>query len=319
MAFLQRQQLVAAVLVVIVIALVFGGDHWFRATTLKSIPRPPAPVSSLFAEPIVVKITISGAGLRAPWLTTDEELLESAELWKRMHLADWNGVPAQLRTEGLDNLLSRYAALLNNPTAWDKMDVFDWDEVPQPIRTVAYRRMVAYWSGFYDVGAAFGLPAATVAETLAAIVMSESWFDHRARSVNRDGTLDVGLAQASHFARQRLRELHAVGFVDANLSEDDHLNPWMATRFVALWMMLMLEENNGDLDMAVRAYNRGSGDAAGALGAEYLAAVQRRLRRYIRNLDSPPAWDYTWRRSREIIAMAVTSHVARPAWQRAQG
>src|SRR5687768_17390689 len=175
-----------------------------------------------------------------------------------MHVADWNGVPEPLRAEGLDHMLGRYDYLLDSPAAWDRMDAFDWDAVPQPVRTVAYRRMIAYWSGFYDVGAAFDLPAPAVAETLAAIVMSESWFDHRARSINRDGTVDVGLAQASPFARQRLRELHASGDIDATLSENDYYDPWMATRFVALWMHLMLEESHGDFERAVRAYNRGS-------------------------------------------------------------
>ena len=124
-----------------------------------------------------------------------------------------------LRAAGLDNMLRRYAGILNNPSAWDRMDAFDWDAVPQPIRTVAYRRMIAYWSGFYHVGAASTCRRGTIADTLAAIVMSESWFDHRARSVNRDGTWDVGLGQASFFARQRLRDLHASGRVDAALTE----------------------------------------------------------------------------------------------------
>jgi hypothetical protein len=296
----------AATAAAMAVAIVLAGaaDRWLRVTTLGRMPATPLPDSRLFAEPMTLSVTISAAGQRAPWTTTDHELRGNVEMWKRMHLGDWNGVPAPLRAQGLDNMLRRYRQILNNPSAWDAMDAHDWDAVPQPIRTVAYRRMVAYWSGFYDVGAEFDLPPATVSATLAAIVMSESWFDHRARSLNRDRTWDIGLAQASAFARQRLRDLHTTAVVDANLSDDDYYNPWMATRFVALWMRLMLEETHGNLDMAVRAYNRGSADAADGLGADYLAAVQRRLVRFIRNADAPSAWDYIWRHAPELIARA---------------
>ena len=296
-----RQGYQAAAVIGMVIALAGAADRWLRTTTFATIPAAPAPVSHLFVAPVALSITVSTAGQRAPWVTTDQELRDSAEMWKRMHVADWDSVPAPLRAQGLDNMVRRYGHILNHPSAWDRMDGFDWDAVPQPIRTIAYRRMTAYWSGFYRVGAEFGLSAAVVSETLAAIVMSESWFDHRAQAVNRNGTLDVGLAQASPFARQRLRALHASGHVDANLTEDGYYNPWMGTRFVALWMLLMIEEANGDLDMAVRAYNRGSGDARDALGAEYLAAVQRRLAQYIRNGGAPPSWDYIWRQARELV------------------
>jgi hypothetical protein len=293
---------VVAIVAAVLLGVAF--DRWLRSTTTASIPPLRNPATALFAASIPIAVTVSAAGQHAPWIATEEELRHSTELWKRMHLQDWNGVPPTLRAEGLDNMLRHYSGILNDPAAWDSMNAFDWDAVPQPVRTVAYRRMIAYWSGFYHVGSAFNLPAGRVSETLAAIVMSESWFDHRARSVNRDGTLDVGLGQASFFARQRLRELHASGRVDATLAEDDYDNPWMATRFVALWMNLMLEESNGDLERAVRAYNRGITDAQDRWGAEYFTTVQRRLSQYIWNVGAPASWDYVWRHAREMVGRA---------------
>jgi hypothetical protein len=297
----RRAALAVAGVLGLVALIAVGADRWLRITTFESMPLSVRPASRLFVEPQVIAITVSTGTASAPWVTTDQELRDSVEMWKRMHLADWSGVPAPLREEALDNMLRHYRHMLNTPSTWDAMDALAWDAVPQPIRTVAYRRMIAYWSGFYAVGAEFDLPPATVAETLAAIVMSESWFDHRARAVNRDGAWDVGLGQASPYARQRLRELHAAGIVDASLGEDDYFDPWRATRFVALWMLLMIEESDGDLELAVRAYHRGSRDAADSLGAGYLAAVERRLHQFIRNADAPPSWDFVWRRSREVL------------------
>ena len=72
-------------------------------------------------------------------------------------------------------------------------------------------------------------------------------------------------------------------------------------------MSILLDETKGDLDLAVAAYNRGLRDATDSRGRQYVATVNRRLDIFIRNRASPPAWDYIWRRSHELLRTPVDS------------
>lgn len=266
---------------------------------------PPVPAVDPYAAYVdrtPVHISFMAGPERLVERVTADELRRSPAVWRRMSLADWNGVPDALRRSALDAMVERYASLLVAPAMWSAMGPADWDRVPQPIRTAAYRQMVRYWTAHYRVGAAWNLPEPVVADTLAAIVMSESWFDHRGLLVNTDGSTDIGLGGASAYARARLRQLHAREVVDVSFDDGAYLNPWNATRFVAVWMTLLLDEADGDLDLAVRAYNRGMARARDRRGTAYLAAVRRRHDRFIVNGDAPPAWRYLWERTAALEA-----------------
>lgn len=293
--------LLVAALGLLIVASSVLAYRWlqWRTTTSNPVVKP-IDVAALFIDATPVTIRIEAGGVDIERHTTAHELRRSRPLWRLMHLEHWNLVPDPLRHQALDRMIDAYRGILMNPRAWDGMTTTDWDAVPQPMRTVAYRQMTAYWAGYYRVGTDYDLPPGRVADTLAAIVMSESWFEHRGRFVNRDGSQDIGLGAASDFARIRLRQLHVSGAVDVTFSDDDYYNPWRATRFVAVWMSLMLDEAEGDLALAVRAYNRGIASARDAIGTAYLAAVERRLARFIRNEGAPPAWSYLWYRAREI-------------------
>jgi hypothetical protein len=172
------------------------------------------------------------------------------------------------------------------------MATTDWDVVPQPLRAMAFIDMARYWSLYYGIGREYGLPAALVGDTLAAIVMVESWFEHRGVARNRDGTRDLGLGGASDYCRARLRQLHEAGVVDVAPSDDEYFNPFVASRVAAIWLRLMLDEAGGDLNRAIAAYHTGIAAADRDDATAYAVNVGRKRQRFIENDGAPAAWTF---------------------------
>jgi hypothetical protein len=298
---IRRSSTAALAMMTAICALTSAGLVGVRHHLRSVPPVVSAPdLTNIFVDRTALTWLVMVSGEPVEWHTTVQDLRSNLTLWRYLHLADWNLVPDPYMREGLDNMLARYRPILMSPRAWDRMTADDWDRVPQPMRTLAYRQMTAYWAGYYDVGDDWGLPPGLIADTLEAIIMTESWFDHRGLFVNADGNRDIGLGGASDYARERLREMYEDGLVDAAFADEAYLNPWTATRFVALWMALMLDEADGDLDLAIRAYHRGIASANDAAGVQYLSTVCSRLSRYIRNRNAPRAWDYVWRKGRTL-------------------
>ena len=261
------------------------------ATELPSVPA--VDIETIFHDLTHLPITITAGWQKVSKTVSVYELLSDKTLWRRMNFDDWDTVPRETREAALEKMWTEYAHLIANPRQWDRMTAEDWDAVPQPIRAQAFMQMLRYWSGYYQVGAAYELPRGTITDTMRAIAMAESWFEHRAVSVSRSDSRDLGLAQMSDFARNRLRQLFLADRIDfAPDNDQGYFDPWQATRMVAIWFDLMLFEQIGDLPAAIRAYHLGAAATRSGEGEEYLANVLRIRRRYVRSIDGPPSWNF---------------------------
>lgn len=239
-----------------------------------------------------VRITTTAAWNKIPEVVTVHRLLTDRSLWRRMHFDDWDRVPVSVREQALGAMIEAYADVFEGPRVWRTMTVFDWDKIPQPIRAMAYLRMIWYWAGIENVGAEFGMQPHRLAPTIAAIVMAESWFEHRAFNENPFGNRDLGLAQCSDHCREVMAEMAASGAIDFAPDEEDYFDPWIATRVATVWFARELHRADGDVDMAIRAYHRGIDNAWDEKGDTYLEGVRRRRTRYILNQNAPGSWQF---------------------------
>jgi hypothetical protein len=260
---------------------------------------PRDPLASLF-DTTPVDITLTAAWQKAHRRVPAYRLLTDHTIWQGMHFDDWDRVPAPLRERALSAMIERYRRVFAGPRAWRRMSVHDWDAVPQAIRTMAYLRMVWYWAAYEEVGAEFGAEPTRMAQTIGAIVMSESWFEHRAVNENQWGNRDLGLAQCSDHCRRILGEMAEEGEIGFVLSERDYFDPWVGTRVATVWFKRELGRALGDVDLAIRAYHRGMDAASVGEGEEYAEGVRRRRTKYILRQGAPESWQFL---AREIARL----------------
>ena len=268
-----------------------GGTAW-APETLESLPE-----FSLVASPyeIVsdltpVTITVTEDWQKVTMTVPADVVTSSAPLWRKMHLDDWDRVPMPFRRAALDAMVRRFGWATSGPAVWAGMDAADWDAVPQPIRAVAFIRMARDRAGV--VGRGLPVSRQRVADTLGAIIATESWFEHRAVNENPAGDRDLGIGQASAFCRRVLRRLTAAGVLDCGYRDDEYADPWKASHAAAAWFGLMLDEAHGDLDLAVRAYHRGISQARLGAAEAYLGRVDRHRRWVDGSYSGSPSWRY---------------------------
>jgi hypothetical protein len=285
----------AAVAALSAVALVATGLRIHHFVT-EAAPRPtlgPGPdILDTLIDRTPVRIRTTVGWQKVPQVVTMHALLHDPTVWRRMHFDDWDRLPRPLAERGMEAMIGRHAYALDGPARWAGMSTFDWDAVPQPVRAIAYLRMVWYWTELERVGEDFGWRPRDLAPTIAAIVMAESWFEHRAINENEWGNRDLGLAQCSDHCRQTLAELAGAGEVPFALEEAQYFNPWFATRVATVWFHRELRRADGDIELAIRAYHRGQAQALDRKGDVYLAGVLDKRARYILNVDAPASWQY---------------------------
>jgi hypothetical protein len=289
--------------------------HLARPADLIVLPQPAQPyyripeVQAPTADFTLLEGSVMDGWLSQPTVVTAEEVRTDRHLWRSMFFRNWDRLPSPIREQGLTAMRARYRAALLGPERWAEMEAADWDAVPQPLRAMAVLRMLDCWQRHYRLGASFALDPAAVGDRIKAIAMSESWFLHRAESENRDGSRDIGIAQASPATRSRIRILHVRGDSDFGLAEEEYFDPWKATRALVYWFSLLLDELQGDLDAATRAYNVGGRAAREGRGEAYLQLVQRRERDYIQGRGPSPSFRFL-RAGAEAACSAISAREA---------
>ena len=286
---------------------VVTAEHVF-STAVPPTPRA-VPAYDAVADTRPLLVTVTRDWKKIQLQCSADEVIASPSIWMDMHFADWDHLPADIRRRGLLRLRHRFANALAGAPAWSLMRTVDWDAMPQPVRMAVFPLMIEHWVRQYGLGSALGVPLPLVSDTVSAIVMAESWFQHRADVVNEWGNRDIGLGQCSDRCRRELARLAETGSIGFTLNDEDYFNPWHATRAAVVWFGLELVRAEGDVDLAIRAYHRGFEAASRGEGVEYLQNVRRLRGKYF---ESAAGHSPTWRRLAAWARSAAKDDLAAP-------
>lgn len=290
----------------LILGLAAAGVAVYRFAADRTAPAPAHPPPDLLrvlSDRRTVPITMTTPSwTKVSEVVTVDRLRTDRTIWRQMHFDDWDGVPRPFREMGLEAMIHAYAPLFEDRAAWHRMTASDWDQVPQPIRAMVFLRMIWHWARVERLGSEFGMQPDRLAQTVAAIVMTESWFEHRAVNENPWGNRDLGLAQCSDHCREELVKMALEGVIDFLPGPWHYFNPWVATRIATVWFERELLLADGDVDLAIRAYHRGQENAMDERGDVYLARVRRLRERYIRAQTTSPSWKFLTEEIRRLTA-----------------
>lgn len=256
---------------------------------LPHLPSAPSAYQTLAdLRPVTFTMTVNWSKIRVT--STAEQLTSNPMFWRNMHFDDWDRLPFEIRALALGRMMERHRRAAAGPSEWSELDAADWDMVPQPLRAVLFPEMIEHWADTYGLTRIYYLDPDRVLATLNAVMMAESWFEHRGINVNKWGNRDLGLGGCSDRCRRILGEMAAAGDLDFALTDDDFFNPWHATRALVVWFGLELIRAEGEIALAVRAYHRGFDAASSGEGVEYLANVERLRLRYFDAQNQSQTW-----------------------------
>jgi hypothetical protein len=285
-----RRAVIEGVAIVAAMAGLFGSAPavaWLGSAPLPAAAAAPSAYETLIdLRPVTFTMTVDW--VKVPVTSSIEELASNPMFWRSMHFDDWDRLPSEVRDRALPRMMERYSAVVADPGWWPLLGAADWDMVPQPVRAVLFPRMIEHWADVYGLTRIRGVNPGLMVTTLNAVMMAESWFEHRGINVNEWGNRDLGLGGCSDRCRRVLGEMAEAGHLDFSLAEEDYFNPWHSTRALVVWFGLELARANCNLDLAVRAYHRGFETAVDGEGVEYLTTVKRLRRRYFGDESPSP-------------------------------